>query len=184
MLPHNPDSLSETRAGYGFSIPLNINTSPHVLKLSRVSPQTTYDTCLLSHYVTPPHPSLYCACLLTHYVTPSLYCACLSENPFLTHLHSHLLLTSTAAANGSTLVSSPVLPRLTFVLPIMTVAHPPTSSLYHFPIPTNLPITTGAHTTLIFQTFLYSISRYVIGHVTLGWGIQPQITGSLLSVLR
>ena len=60
----------------------------------------------------------------------------------------------------------------------MTVAHPPTSSIYHFPIPTNLPINTGANTTLIFQTFLYSISRYVIGHVTLGWGIQPQITGS------
>ena len=31
-----------------------------------------------------------------------------------------------------------------------------------------LPITKGAHTTLIFQTFLYSISRYVIGHMT--WG--------------
>jgi hypothetical protein len=33
------------------------------------SSQTTYDTCLPSHYVTPPHPSLYCASLLTHYVT-------------------------------------------------------------------------------------------------------------------
>ena len=61
----------------------------------------------------------------------------------------------------------------------------PTSSIYHIPIPTNLPITTGVHTTLIFQTFLYSISRYVIGHVTLGWGIQPHIKQvPLLNVLR
>ena len=38
-------------------------------------------------------PSLYCACLLSHCVTP-----------FLTHLHRHLPLTSTAAAKGSTRV--------------------------------------------------------------------------------
>ena len=54
--------------------------------------QTTYDTCLLSHYVTSRHPSL-------PLLRMSLY-------PFLTLLHRCLSLTSTAAAKGSTRVAS------------------------------------------------------------------------------
>ena len=53
--------------------PSPLPSFPHTSHMScnyhASSSQTTYDTCLPSHYVTPPHPSLYCACLLTHYVT-------------------------------------------------------------------------------------------------------------------
>ena len=73
MLPHNPDSLSETRAGCGFSIPLKIFlTNIHVGIDTLLS--TYVPVCLetithlssdhLRHvpsltlrHVTPPHPS-------------------------------------------------------------------------------------------------------------------------------
>ena len=58
-----------------------------------------------------------------------LYCACPSENPFLTKLLSHLPLTSNEAANGSTRVVVVVVAARASVLPIITVTHPPTSSI-------------------------------------------------------
>ena len=94
--------------------------------------------------------------LTLRHATPSLYCACLLSrcvNPFLTRLHSHLPLTSTAAANGSTRVVASVSLLNVSPLPILTVA-----PIYIIYIPfTFTPLSTNhhgcTHTTPIFQNF-------------------------------
>ena len=60
---------------------------------------STYCTCLLTQYVTPPHPST--AHVFRHTTSP-IPLLCMS---FLTLLNLFLSLTSTAAANGSTRVA-------------------------------------------------------------------------------
>ena len=49
------------------------------LETNASSPQTTYDTCLLSHYVTSRHPIPLLRMSSDALRHPSLYCACLSE---------------------------------------------------------------------------------------------------------
>ena len=66
---------------------------------TNTSPPTAYDTCLLSHYVTPPIPLL----RMSSDTTSSIP---LLRMSFLTLLHLCLSLTSTAASNGSTRVAS------------------------------------------------------------------------------
>ena len=96
----------------------------------------------------------------------SLYCACLSENPFLTHLHSHLPLTSTAAANGSTRVvaSASLNVFSTTNLDGRTHLHLYTISLYPLIYQSPRQHTHNSHIPTL------SISRYVIGHMTFAAG--------------
>jgi len=56
--------------------------------------------------VTPSLPLLRTSSDTLCHVTPSLPILRMSFYPFLTHLHSHLFLTSTATSNGSTRVAS------------------------------------------------------------------------------
>jgi len=121
MLPHNPDSLSDTCRLRFLNTPKKFlpiftevsilffpHTSPYVLKLTRrlLRPLTTRAfSHITSRHATPSLPPS-TANVFWHTTLPLPSTAHVFLNPFLTHLHSHLFLTSNAASNGSTRVAS------------------------------------------------------------------------------
>ena len=163
-----PFMLSLTRA----RLPPLPSFSTYVLKLTRrlLRPLTTR----AFPHTTSRHPLPLLRTSSDALRHPSLYCACLSENPFLTHLHSHFPLNSTAAANGATRVvasASLLIVFSTTNLDGRTTLHLYTISLY--PLIYQSP---RGHTQLRYSRPFHFMLRHR-SH-DFGWGIQPQITRS------